>query len=143
MLIVIPEKIINAGKDFNARLMVRVRFVFLLKKILNPIFLEVCALVALVASGTAFVSLKSVFSNSPSITDFPRSLSFWLNAYFSSEMQLKIIIVAAAFVGELILFSIGKNILGVRTRMEGLNKMMKMIARMATFGRVSFNNARV
>lgn len=128
MFIIFPEKNnIDTSENFNNRVMLRVSLVCHLKKILSPLFLEICGFLALVGVGTVSISIKSVIYNSPSIVDLNHTVLFWLNAYINTEVQIKVIVVGMMLVGELILFNIVKKVTGIKTRAEGIVKMLEMV----------------
>lgn len=130
MYIIFPKNI-NTSKDFNARVMNRVFWVYYLKKVASPVFLGCCGIVILAVAGTTFFSLKMVITNSPAITDLKNTFFFWIDAYLGSEIQLKLIIVAIILMGETLVFNVAKDFVNIRTRGEGLKKLFKFTKRMA------------
>ena len=111
MFIIVPEKNICASKNFNSRVMLRVTFICHLKKILNPIFLEVCGLATLGISSTYFISIKSVVSNSPTVTDIANSADFWTKAFIDTELSTKAIVTGGMIILGMLLFQAIKSLL--------------------------------
>lgn len=127
MFILIPEKNIKLSEEFNDRVMARVRFVYYLKKVINPTFIESCIFISLAIAGTTFVSLRSIIYNAPTVTDIGKTFLFWINAYLNTEIQFQIIIIAMIIIGELLVFGTFKNILNIESRAQGLYKMVRIL----------------
>src|SRR3989344_4596431 len=87
MFIIIPTENLNTSCDFNSRCMRRVYSAYYLKKILNPITLEIFGLLALTGAGAFFVSLKSILKNSPEILNLQNAANFWLGDYLTKNFH--------------------------------------------------------
>ena len=106
MFIIIPKENLNTSCDFNAECMRRVHSVYYLKKVINPITLEIFGLLILTAMGTFFVSLGSIVKNSPQIIDFPNLANFWMGAFYNTEWSNKALLMATVFILGLLIFQI-------------------------------------
>jgi len=104
MFIIIPTENLNTSCDFNSRCMRRVYSAYYLKKILNPITLEIFGLLALTGAGAFFVSLKSILKNSPEILNLQNAANFWLGAFLNTEWSNKAIFSGAILILGVLIF---------------------------------------
>lgn len=96
MLIIYPPefKINNMlDVDFNRKVMRRVRFVYYVRKITHPLFVEGFILSFFVLLSANYVSFKNVISNSLSVSNLPSVGTFWLNAFQKTDLPLGIMVV--------------------------------------------------
>ena len=102
MLIIYPFKFNTANMldvDFNKKVMRRVRLVYLIRKITNPLVVEGLILSTFVIISTNYVSFKNVIANSLSVGNFGAIQTFWLNAFQKTDLPIAITIGTAVFSG--------------------------------------------
>lgn len=105
MLIFMPRQMdtLELDQQFTNRVMRRVRFVFITRKFLKPIYIEIAGALCLPIILSLIVSLDDVVRNSPEMTEMGEFAYFLQNAFLNTEIPVQIVTVAFVVSGALLL----------------------------------------
>src|SRR3989344_5551933 len=89
------ETEIKYNQKLTDKIMMRVNFIHLARKILLPLMGKGMAFVCAIAILAFSVSVKNIFSNMPSMLDLPSIARFGTVAFTNTEIHVKLIFLSA------------------------------------------------
>lgn len=99
--------------------MTRVRFIFRMKRIFQPVILEVLAIILFTGLTASFVSVGHVIANSISSADRLAALQFFLQAFANTEFAVQLSILAVLASGIFLLKDIYRSLRSAGSLMFG------------------------
>ena len=89
--------------------MARVKFLFYLKQVFQPVVLEILAVVLFTGLTTSFVSVGHVLANSISVADRLAAIEFFVRAFMHTHIVVQLSILAAVASGMFLLRDIYRS----------------------------------
>ncbi len=89
--------------------MKRIRRIYYLKKVINPLMMKVYALLVLTLGIGSLVSVQNVIANMPSFAELGSVYRFSVNAFLYTELPVQIVVGATFIIALLLLRDAAKN----------------------------------
>lgn len=100
--------------NLNNQVLERVRVVYHLRRLSDPIVAKSGGVLALLALTVVQVSLLDVMANAPSLTEPSAAYHFFYDAYLKTEWLMKVVLALALLVGLWLMTDAWRNVRGWR-----------------------------